>query len=188
MKKTYLTLLVGLLSILIIQSQTIGKYSISGKGTMDFESDFYSEGFEMNTYSKSYIYTVGYYFGEEYKLYEVFGDHPKEKYNQINLLFGKYIDTKNGMFRFQYQGGIGLYWGTFRTDEVDRINTFLFHNTYFTKEITTIGFPLKIGGRYIPFNFLSIGVDLQSNLNFEKSNIRPMLSVEIGKLKSRKKE
>jgi hypothetical protein len=87
--------------------------------------------------------------------------------------------------RFQYQSGIGIFWGTLRTDEYDKENlSFLFNNAYFTKEVSTVGFPLKIGGRYIPFKFLSIGIDLQANLNFQKSIFRPMLSIEIGKLRN----
>ena len=102
-------------------------------------------------------------------------------------MFGKYIDTQNEKFRFQYQGGIGIFWGTLRTNEYDEENSGLLNNVYYTDEVSAVGFPLKIGGRYIPFNFLSIGIDLQANLNFKKSLFRPMLSIEIGKLRSNKK-
>ena len=90
-----------------VQGQTkIDKYSISGKGTLDIFSDLYSEGVEINAFSKSSIYAIGYYYGEDY---EFLGDEPTEKYSQLNLLFGKYNDTKNEKLRFQYQGGIGLF-------------------------------------------------------------------------------
>ncbi len=79
-------MLIGLLGILTTQSQLINKYSLSGKGTINVDNNSFSEGFDINIYSKSFIYTAGYYFGEEYDHFEVFGDHPKEKYNQINLL------------------------------------------------------------------------------------------------------
>lgn len=81
-----------------------------------------------------------------------------------------------------------MFWATLRTDKLDYENSDILTNAYFTKEVSTVGFPLKIGGRYIPFEFLSIGIDLQANLNFQQSVIKPMLSVEIGKLKSSKKE
>jgi hypothetical protein len=181
MKKTVLIFVFIITNILTIQSQIIDKYSIAGKGTMDILSDFYSEGFEINAFSKSYLYTIGYFYGEDY---EFLGDTPTEKYNQLNLLFGKYIDSKNEKFRFQYQGGIGLFWGTIRTDELDKTDGNILTNKYFTKEISTVGFPVKIGGRYIPFKFLSIGIDLQANLNFQKSIFRPMLNLEIGKLRN----
>ena len=184
MKKRNLILLFIIFNVPLIQSQTIDKYSISAKGTMDILSNFYSEGIEINAFSKSYLYTIGYYYGEDY---EFLGDKPTEKYNQLNLLFGKYIDTQNEKFRFQYQGGIGIFWGTLRTNEYDEENSGLLNNVYYTDEVSAVGFPLKIGGRYIPFNFLSIGIDLQANLNFKKSLFRPMLSIEIGKLRSNKK-
>ena len=152
---------------------------------MDLLTDYYSEGVEINAFSKSFLFSVGYYYGEDYDFLD---ETPTEKYNQLNLLFGKYHDSKNEKFRFQYQGGIGMFWGTLRTDEYDDENSGLFNDAYFTKEISTVGFPLKIGGRYIPFKFLSIGIDLQANLNFKKSIFRPMLSIEIGKLRSSKKE
>jgi hypothetical protein len=166
-----------------MKSQTkIEKYSISSKLTLDLLSDeFYSEGIELNALSKSYIYSFGYYYGEDY---EFLGNSPTEKYNQVNLLFGKYIDTKNEKFRFQYQVGIGVFWGTIRTNELDTTNSNFFGKNYFTQKITTVGIPLKIGSRYIPFKFLSIGIDLQGNLNFKKPIIRPMLSIEFGKMRN----
>ncbi len=181
MKKTALVFLFIITNILTLQSQLIEKYSVSVKGTMDILTDYYSEGIDINAFSKSSIFSVGYYYGEDY---EFLGDTPTEKYNQINLLFGKYIDTKNKKFRFQYQGGIGMFWGTLRTNELDKTDTNWLTNRYYTKEISTVGFPLKIGGRYIPFKFLSIGIDLQANMNFQKSIFRPMLSIEIGKLRN----
>lgn len=174
-----LVLVFVILNISFIESQTIDKYSVSVKGG----ETLYDEGFEINLFSKSYLYSVGYYSGEEWR---ILGDSPTEKYNQINLLFGKYVDSKNEKFRFQYQSGIGIFWGTLRTDKFDAENSNILTNAYFTKEISTIGFPLKIGGRYIPFKFLSVGIDLQANLNFQKSIFRPMLSVEIGKLRIKK--
>lgn len=182
-KKINLLLLFAFLNVVLIHSQIIDKYSVSVKGSMNILADFYSEGGEINAYTKSYLYTVGYYYGEDY---EFLGDEPTEKYNQLNLLFGKYVDTKNEKFRFQYQAGIGLFWARLRTNELDKRDTNWISNRYYTKYISTIGFPLKIGGRYIPFKFLSIGIDLQANLNFQKSIFRPMLSLEIGKLRKLK--
>jgi len=182
MKRLIIIIIYFLLQTATIHcQQLIDKYSISGKGTIDYLSDFYSEGVDINAFSKSFIYSIGYYYGEDYG---VLGDKPTEKYNQLNLLCGKYLDSENELFRFQYQGGIGIFWGILRTDELDRSDTSLLTNRYFTKEVTTIGFPIKIGGRYIPFKFLSIGLDLQANLNFQKSILRPLLSLELGKLRS----
>ena len=164
-----------------VQSQSIDKYSISVKGTIDLLTDYYSEGIEVNAFSNSHLYSIGYYYGEDYEFLE---DLPTEKYNQLNVLFGKYINSKNKKLRFQYQGGVGLFWATLRTDELDERDKSWLTDRYITKKVSTIGFPIKIGGRYILFSFLSIGIDLQCNLNFQKSIIRPMLTFEIGKLRS----
>lgn len=181
MKKLILLLAIFLFNISVFQSQIIDKYSISGKGTLDPFSDFYFEGVDINVFSKSFLYTIGYYYGEDY---EFFGDTSNEHYNQLNLLFGKYIDLQHQNFRIRYQAGIGMFWGALKNDEYDKENSTFLNDAYFTDEVSTIGFPIKIGGRYIPFKFLSIGVDIQANLNFEKSIIRPMLCLDIGKLKN----
>lgn len=185
MKKTTLILLFTVLNVSLVHSQGIDNYSISVKGTTNiFKSNEFFEGIEINAFSQHFLYSMGFYRSNDQTL---FGDKPYEKYNQLNLLFGKYADTKNKKFRFQYQAGIGMFWGSLRTDEFDAENSSLLNNAYFTKEVSTVGFPLKIGGRYIPFEYLSIGIDLQANLNFQKSIITPMLSIEIGKLRSTKK-
>ena len=166
-----------------IQSQTIEKYSISAKGIRDIFSDYYCEGLELNIFSKSFMYSIGYYYSEGYSFFT----SPNENYNQLNLLFGKFIDSKNEKFRFQYQTGIGMFWGTIRT-EFDGNSSGPFNNVFFTKSVNTVGFPIKIGGRYIPFKFLSVGIDLLGNLNFQKSIYKPMLSLEIGKLRNSRKK
>ncbi|MCG9970520.1 hypothetical protein [Christiangramia crocea] len=183
MGKWTLILSFFLFNIPVIQSQIIDKYSISGKGTMDIFTDSFFEGIDLNIFSRSYIYTIGYYDGEEYFNDFLFPDSPEEKFYQFNLLFGKYIDLQRQNFRIRYQAGIGRFWGTLRTDELDPEFGDFNVSHYLSEEFSTIGFPVKIGGRYIPFNFLSIGVDIQANLNAERVIIRPMLCLDIGKLK-----
>lgn len=176
-----------LLCCIAVQSQTITKYSASFKGTTDIFADRFEEGIELNAFSKTYVYTIGYYFAEDSEWYV----DPSEKYKQLNFLFGKYEDSKNEKFHFQYQAGIGVFWGRFRT-EVDEENSRcgffkIFCNTaYFTRDSKeTIALPLKIGGRYMPFPFLSIGIDILANINQQKTLLRPLLSIEIGKLRNK---
>ena len=182
MKKIILIFLLIVSNVSLIRSQVINKYSISAKGTANviWKSNFF-EGIEINAFSQNFLYSIGFYKSTDERL---FGDTPYEKYNQLNFLFGGYADNKNEKFRFQYQAGIGMYWGTLRTDEYDYEHSTFLTDAYFTKEVSTVGFPLKVGGRYIPFEFLSIGIDLQANLNFQKSILIPMLSLKIGKLRS----
>ncbi len=154
-------------------------YSTSVKINMDIQNVHF-EGVEVNAFSKNFMYSIGYYSGSEYEL--IFDDKPYQKYSQFNLLFGQSLGKNK--FRFQYQGGLGIIWGTKRTDELIIEETSLFVNTYKIKEFTTVSFPLKIGWKYIPFKFMSIGMDLQLNLNFERPVLRPMFSVEFGKLRN----
>jgi hypothetical protein len=174
--KMYFVLLFFLFQITKINSQLkIEHYSISGKISMDIFSDYY-EGIEINAFGNTYLYSIGYYYGEDYGL---FRDNPTENYHQLNVLIGKYVTSKNKKFRFQYQVGIGAFWGIIRTDVLDESDTNILTDKYFAKKASTIGLPLKIGGRYIPFKFLSLGIDLQANINLSKNIVRPMLSVEI---------
>jgi len=175
-------LLFLLFSLPILQAQSIDKYSLAVNGTLDPYADrYYAEGVELNVFSRSFVYSMGYISGDEY----VSSDQlPKEKHTMINALIGKYMDSKNQKFRFQYQAGIGLFWATLRTDEIK--HEFFFGNAGFTKTVRSVGVPLKIGGRYMPFSFMSIGIDIQSNLNPKRSNTRPMLSIEFGNIRSKK--
>jgi len=159
----------------INSQQKIEHYSISGKISVDIFSNYY-EGIELNAFGNIYLYSIGYYYGEDYGM---FRDKPTENYHQLNILMGKYEVSKNKKFRFQYQVGIGAFWGIIRTKVLDESETNIFIDKYFAKKASTIGFPIKIGGRYIPFKFISLGIDIQTNINLAKSIIRPMLSVEI---------
>lgn len=169
-------------SLPILQAQSIDKYSLAVKGTLDpYANSYYAEGVELNVFSRSFMYSLGYISGDEY----VSSDQlPKERHTMINALIGKYIDSKNQKFRFQYQAGIGLFWATLRTDEIK--HEIFLGNTYFTETVRSVGVPLKIGGRYMPFSFMSIGIDIQANLNSKRSNTRPMLSIEFGNIRSKK--
>ena len=166
---------------LTVQSQYIETYSFAFKANPYPYGSPIEEGIEANVLSKKYLFSVGYYFGEDNELWV----SPPEKYKQLNLLFGGYSDSKNEKFRFQYQAGLGVFWGRFRTDQIDTENSGLLHTAYFTKDINpTIALPIKIGRRYIPFPSMSIGVDIQVNINEHTSLLRPMLSIEIGKLRN----
>ncbi|MDG1685451.1 MAG: hypothetical protein P8H63_05380 [Flavobacteriaceae bacterium] len=174
-------LLFPFFSLSLLQAQSIGKYSLAIKGTLDpYADSYYAEGVEINAFSRSFVYSLGYISGDEY----VSSDYlPKERHTMINALIGKYIDSKNQKFRFQVQTGIGLLL-------VTKEDVMTFPSNGISVEQTigprTLGFPVKVGGRFLPFSFLSIGIDIQANLNSKRSNTRPMLSVEFGNIRSKK--
>jgi hypothetical protein len=128
-------------------------------------------GVEINVFKNHIIYALDYYYYEESALFA----YPSEKYNQIDFLIGKYIGDK--LFRFQYQGGLGTFWGFKRGD---RIGNYFDHKK---DNFFTLGIPLKLGFKVLPARFISIGFDLQANINFIKPTGMAILSIEIGKLR-----
>lgn len=137
-------------------------------------------GAELNVLRNKFIYSLDYYRYEEFL---IFGPDPSEYYNQIGLMIGKYVGDE--LFRFQYQAGIAPFWGIRRT-ELIKEGIGIFSSDYHEKEnFFTIGITLKLGFKIVPTSFLSIGIDLQTNMNLENTVYMPMLSVEIGKLRNK---
>jgi hypothetical protein len=101
------------------------------------------------------------------------------RYNQINFLAGKEIAGK--YLRFQFQGGIGTFWGVKRGQWIQDN----WYGYYESDKFFTVGIPLKLGIKTITKGF--IGVDFQGNLNFEKPLYMTLFSIELGKFRSTKK-
>ena len=60
-------LLFLLFSLPILQAQSIDKYSLAVNGTLDPYADRYcAEGVELNVFSRSFVYSMGYISGDEY--------------------------------------------------------------------------------------------------------------------------
>lgn len=151
-------------------------YSINPKlGAYNYMGDIPSgvTGVEINAFKNHIIYAVDYYHYEEFVLFV----NPSEKYNQIDFLIGKYIG--DNLFRFQYQGGLGTFWGFKRGDKIGNYSEHK-KNIFFT-----IGIPLKLGFKLIPARFISIGIDFQANINFEKPTSMGLISLEFGKLRDK---
>lgn len=130
-------------------------------------------GVEINVYKNHIIYAVDYYHYEEFVLFA----NPSEKYNQIDFLIGKYIGDK--YWRFQYQGGLGTFWGFKRGEKPS--NYFDYKKVNFF----TLGIPLKLGFKLLPSRFISIGIDFQANINFINPTSMAMVSIELGKLRNK---
>jgi hypothetical protein len=156
---------------------TLDGYSINPKlGAFNYKSgDDLSgvTGVEINAFKNHIIYAGDYYHYEEFVLFA----NPSEKYNQIDFLIGKYIGDR--LFRFQYQGGIGTFWGFKRGDKIG--NSF----DYKKDNFFTVGIPLKLGFKVLPARFISIGIDLQANVNFKKPTSMALLSIEFGNLRNK---
>ena len=116
-------------------------------------------------------------FFAEIKCFEV-----KEHNKQFGILFGSY--TNFGKCRVQYQAGAGTIAGLKRTKLLEK-NNFIWPIEYYeSKNYSTLGLATRIGFKYIPFTFMSVGIDVMSNLNNEKIDLSPMLSFNLGLLRS----
>jgi hypothetical protein len=182
MKAFCITTLVALLLILSINVSMNGQiktdgYSVNPKlgvyNSRGGETPSVVAGVEFNAFKNHIIYAVDYYHYEEFVL---FAD-PSEKYNQIDFLIGKYIGDK--LLRFQYQGGLGAFWGFMRGDQTGTLFD------YSQVSFFTIGIPLKLGFKILPARFISIGFDFQANINFKKPTNMLMLSIELGNLRDK---
>lgn len=91
-------------------------------------------------------------------------------YQQAGLMAGKYYGDR--LFRIELQGGIAALWGIGEPDSSE-------------PNFSTVGLVLKTGLKFIPLHFLSIGLDLQSNINSKKPLFMPLISIELGKLRAK---
>ncbi len=148
----------------------IDGYAINPKlGVCYWRSDVtcFGAGAEVSIFKNRFIYSADYYsFGE----FSIMGPKPYIGFNQVSAMFGRY--TGDEFFRIEYQVGAGIFWGTDRPED-----------EWGGEKFTSAGLTAKIGLKLVPLNFLSLGVDLQTNLNFTHSVFFPLLSIEIGKLR-----
>jgi hypothetical protein len=100
----------------------------------------------------------------------------EEYFNQFDLLLGRYfnifIDKELNMIllRFEIQAGIGSFKGITYND---------------SKSISALGIPVKLGIKHLYSDSVSLGVDLQANLNSQYPIYMIMASLELGKLKNK---
>lgn len=110
---------------------------------------------------------------------------PEAHNKQFGILFGSY--TNFGKCRLQYQAGVGTIAGLKRTKLLEK-NNFIWPIEYYeSKNYSTLGLSTRIGFKYIPFTFMSVGIDVMSNLNNEKIDLSPMLSINLGLLRQKSK-
>lgn len=151
----------------------IGSYTVN-------ESGGFSGGAEMNVIYKKIIYSVDFYHCDEFV---IMGPKPSEYFNQLGVMIGKYQGDK--FLRFQYQVGLGSFWGLKRTEFINEGSGWFSSESYESKEFSAIGFIAKLGFKIVPLSFLSLGLDLHANINSEKSIVMPMISIEFGKLRNK---
>jgi len=164
-----------------LDGQKIQFYSIAGKITTNPNTSRVFEGIEANAFTKKLNFTLSYQVGEEFGL-SLFGDFPIETYRDFGLRVGGYKLYRR--WRIQYQSGLSYVKGIKRTSEVDLKKSAILSNWYYTENFETLGVPLYFGGRYLPFKFMGIGMDLYINVNLERPYLRPSVVIEFGLLRA----
>jgi hypothetical protein len=153
----------------------IDGYLINPKIGYSTRADFVAHlyGIEAGILKNKFLFTAGYYYSIEAPPHFF---EPLEYDNQIGLLFGRYAGER--FLRFEYQAGLAAKWGMERTDYT---STGFMTGYWNTERYSKIGISLKLGFRVIPTNYLSLGLDLQTNLYPGKSLFMPMAGIAFGK-------
>jgi len=182
--KTLFILVIVMLFSQISRSQNlIESFALNPKSGFYIASK-YNKGFiigmEANLSVNKLVFSIDHLYSEEFVL---FSDSPHEFYRQIGLMIGKKYGR--GIFQIQLTGGLAPIWGRERTELIEDNSDWLSGDLYDTDKFTTVGLVTKVGIKIIPLRFLSIGMDLQTNINPKKSMFMPMLSIEFGQLRSK---
>lgn len=153
-------------------------WAVNPKAGLCLGTDFegVGAGLEFSLITNRKLWSFDVYLGEDFNL---LGDNTT-KFRQIEILFGQYIGTQS--VRLQYQGGLAPTWGV-------RDSYYKDTGEYFEDEpYLTLGLTGKIGLKLLLSHSVSLGVDLQGNLNLKNPMFFPSISIEIGKLRERDME
>jgi hypothetical protein len=171
MRKFYSTTMIAVFLLLYTNELINGQSKLDGFALLNPKIGLYGSfkgglpgyvfGDEINFLKNKMIFSLDYYHCKF-----TFIGSKVEEFDQFDFLFGKYLDYNS--IRIQFQGGLGIFKGiTYNESE----------------KIFTLGIPLKIGLKYLISKSISLGFDLQANLNFKYPIYMPMLSMEFGELK-----
>lgn len=178
--KLLITVIILMMTIVVSGQDSFKGYAINPK--LGFFNNNkvggFAGGVEVNYIHNSFLFSLDYIRMEEF---DILGPEPKEGYSQIGLMVGKF--TGNKYLRFQYQAGFASLWGLKRTDFKSSGSGFLDSDLYYSKNFFTVGLVAKLGFKVMPFNFMSIGIDINANINKEQPSIIPMLSIEFGSIR-----
>ncbi|GAA4825749.1 hypothetical protein [Algivirga pacifica] len=162
-------------------------FSIGGKGggysegfNPNKSNGGFALGFDMDVFRKRMMYSIDYTLNDEFNL---FGDAPSEKYENIGVLAGSYIGNK--YIRLEYQAGAGIIWGRYRTDTIIDKNEgpYIGWDIYESKDFWNVSGVGKVSFKIIPIRYIAVGVELQGNLNPVTTFYNQLITVEIGNLR-----
>jgi hypothetical protein len=164
-------------------SQDFKGLSVTPKiGLSDFnETTFSGAGIDANYLINNWSYSIGYLGLDEWGL--IGSTTPLENYKQIHFGVGQYCDI--GVLRIDYQLGGAVINGIKRTTV--NTNPKSIYDDYYNREnFTTFGLSVKGGINFVLLPVMSVGIDLHVNVNSKTPIYMPMISLEIGKLRTAK--
>jgi hypothetical protein len=132
-------------------------------------------GLDYDLLKKNNVFTIGLNTGSMINFFSEGDDY----INQLYVLYGRFFDIENDLYRIQYQIGVASTHGVKRGEFLYRESGWLGTKHYKEIPFFTIGIPVKLSFKIMPSRYTSIGVDLLANFNSKKSVFMPMLSVEI---------
>lgn len=150
------------------------------------EGSVFGGGIHIYTLSKKML-SMNYNRKDELDFSFFEGVSPYERINEMNVLYGHYVSTE--WLRFEFQLGLALVWGTARGDRIYpqssyadyKFMTSLFSTTLYEEiPFTTVGFPFRVGLKFTPWKNLSLGMELQGNINNYSSSFSNLFCIEIG--------
>ncbi len=132
-------------------------------------------GAEANVMSNRFLYSVNYYYGDEWI---IVGSGPDRHFNQTAFMFGRYKPYNS--FRMDYQAGIAALWGIRYTEYHPEGFLEGYHDT---EDFTKLGLVMEFGGELVPSKYFSMGAHLNLNLNTEIPMVGIVLDFSFGLLK-----
>jgi hypothetical protein len=129
-----------------------------------------AKGGELVLRRNKFLYSLEFYrYMDVFDLLE--GSHFR---TQIGFKIGGHKSSR--LFRFRYQGGVAQFKGR---DQV--------YLAWDDNEIQSVlGITAKVGVEFMPFSFLSLGLDFEGNLNVDMKIAMPVLKVGIGNIRRKK--
>jgi len=130
-------------------------------------------GIEASYRKNNNIHSLSIDFMRQYMIFS----SPDNTYKQLNYLYGRYHDMNK--VRFQYQIGVGVFFGKVQDKLIRRDPGFLGHEYYTMRTYSRMALPLELGIKRLLKNGHTLGLDININMNREFVVIMPALSFEF---------
>ena len=130
-------------------------------------------GFDLDYRNNFNVHTLSLGFNKDFEIFS----SPACTYQELNYLYGRYDDKAK--IRFQYQIGVGVFFGNEQDKLIRRDPGLIGHSYYTMKSYSTIAIPLKLGIYRLFKKGRAFGIDMNININNKYIFISPTLGYEF---------